>query len=506
MSIVLKDFDAFDSWDACRQWLRESTEHYVVANERPPISMSALYRHIFLRGIADPAPFFPIPEDWPVSKIETLAEYFNYRSFAVPPSASTTVSSFQIVDFLREFSDLLKGKYQMEEVAQAITDKTCKLFGAEGASILVPIRGKDKFRFAYVKTPSKAVAERLAKAEAPADRGITGYVATHKRSILVTDVANSPHFNPGIDENIDYQTHNIMATPIMIGKDLIGILEVVNKREGTFRESDVHIADLIATVIAIFIEKAELFSEQVGLVRIQKELEIARNLQTHMMPQLPMQIGPFHLNGQSLQVSGVGGDFWDVLYLNDNEYLLVLGDVSGHGLSAALLMSAIRTASRVLASQISSPTDLLPPLNALINREFGSKNIFLTLIMGHLKLDTREIHLARAGHEYPLIRDENGLHQFKREGGFPLGLLSLDYKIKWETIPLKPGHRLYLYTDGVLDGFPGEPEDLSELLADMHDMDDHMEAGDLFQVLRQRKQWESLDDATFLQLILQEAT
>jgi sigma-B regulation protein RsbU (phosphoserine phosphatase) len=295
-----------------------------------------------------------------------------------------------------------------------------------------------------------------------------------------------------------------MATPIMIGDELIGILEIVNKRNGTFRESDVLIADLIARIIAIFIEKAELFSEQVGLVRMQKELEIARNLQTHMMPMLPMQIGPFHLNGQSLQVSGVGGDFWDVLHLNENEYLLVLGDVSGHGLSAALMMSAIRTASRVLASQVASPTDLLPPLNTLINTEFGSKNIFLTLILCHLKLDTREIHLARAGHEYPLIRDEYGLHQFKRQGGFPLGLLNRPYSVTWETIPLKPGHRLYLYTDGVLDGFPGEPEDLSIELADISDMDEHMETGDFFHVLRRRKNWESLDDATFLQLILQE--
>src|SRR5690606_8971839 len=100
-----------------------------------------------------------------------------------------SIRSSNVIAFLHEFAQILKGKFELKEVAQAITERTSALFEAEGAAVLVPNEDASKFRFAYLYTPSDEVGSRLAELEVPADRGVTGWVARHQRSILIDDVS-----------------------------------------------------------------------------------------------------------------------------------------------------------------------------------------------------------------------------------------------------------------------------------------------------------------------------
>ncbi len=397
----------------------------------------------------------------------------------------------------------MSGKFELAEVAQAITDKTRDLFEADGASILMPT-DDGHFRFAYLTTPDEDVRSRIAGVTVPGDKGVTGWVAKNRRSILVNDDNRTEIFDPNVDPPYHFKSRDVIATPIWSGDDMIGMLQVLNKRSGSFQKTDLRLIQLIAAIIAVFIDKARLYETHLTYVQVRKELEIAHTLQRDIMPELPSRVGPFHLHGESLQVSRVGGDFWDVVELSKTEKLLIVGDVSGHGLSAALLMSSFRTALRALLSQVKSPYALIEPLNQMIHKEFGFKGHYVTLILCHLDLAKHQFHYFRGGHQFPILYTNGEYRPLKKTGGLPLGLFPFRQTDQWFSHTLEPGEALYLYTDGIMDGIDPDDDDstkeLEDLLASHPDLEKAMENGSFFSTLSSRLDWHENDDATILRL------
>jgi len=507
LDIIVKRSEAFPNWHLALEFLRRSSANFLWCDRFPEIEVEdEIKPQIVLQGGDGRGAFLVVPDEADPEQVIAICTALAVHRAQTDHPRLGSIRSSNFIKFLEEFAGVLAGKFELSEVAQVITEKTCDLFEADGASILWPT-GDGNFRFAYLTTEDEEIRQRLENMVVPGDSGVAGWVARNRTTILVNDVNRDEVWNPDVDQRTQFKTRDILAAPIATSQDLIGVLQVVNKKHGKFKETDKRLIQLIAAIIAVFIDKARLYDRQLELARMQRELEIAHTLQRAIMPTLPSVIGPFRLDGESMQVSRVGGDFWDVLDLDGKEALLILGDVSGHGLSAALMMSSVRTASRTLLPHIKSPYALVDPLNLLIHKEFGAEGHYATLIFCHLDFEHHRIHYFRAGHEYPILRSSDGHMKMKRRGGLPMGLFPHRKDDAWYTHHLLPGEALFLYTDGVVDGLPCGDDDevhLDDILEEHPDLGDLVVSNRFFSTMEERLGWQAAaDDATFLRLTVE---
>lgn len=193
-------------------------------------------------------------------------------------------------------------------------------------------------------------------------------------------------------------------------------------------------------------ETAELSAEK---AKIASELSLAASIQMDALPKEFPDEKEFKLFATLKPAQDVGGDLYDFFMLDDEHIALVIGDVSGKGISAALFMMKVKTelkASALLGN--GSPKEIITSLNEKLCDE-NDAMMFVTLWFGIMNINTGEIVYVNAGHEYPIIRAENGLFEVNKSAHTPpLGLMP-NNKLKEERLTMKPGDTIFLYTDGV---------------------------------------------------------
>jgi sigma-B regulation protein RsbU (phosphoserine phosphatase) len=179
-----------------------------------------------------------------------------------------------------------------------------------------------------------------------------------------------------------------------------------------------------------------------------KELEEARAIQTDLFPlKAPATCG-FEIAGVCLPCREVGGDWYDYIPLSDGRLAVVLADVSGKGMGAALLMSSTRSVLRMHAARGLSPGEVLSEVNSLLVEDFPPSR-FVTLIYSVLDPAKRRITFASAGHLPPVFVDSSGARFLEADAGLPLGIMECDFSE--HEIEMPAGSRLFLYSDGVTE-------------------------------------------------------
>ena len=321
--------------------------------------------------------------------------------------------------------------------------------------------------------------------------------------LVLTDL-NMPEMD-GITLLGKIKEMNAIIKPVIISAygDMANIRSAMNRGAHDFLTKPINLKDLEITVTntlkEISILKQALESRE-ALIALEKELDIAHQLQQNMMPDLPRTFGNYRLDGQILLSSKVGGDFWDLIELNKEESLLVFGDSSGHGLPSALIMSAIRHSLQALSTQIRDYRAFIDPLNRIIYDEFKAKARYATMIFVHLQRNTSKINYLRAGHEL-LVHRRNGVFQEEDwRGGFPIGLFPEREDDHWVELTLQPGDELYFYTDGITDGLPGHEPKMRQLLNETPGIPGMLVNQTFFQHLTGAYGWRNIDDATLLSL------
>lgn len=295
----------------------------------------------------------------------------------------------------------------------------------------------------------------------------------------------------------------IRAVVISAYGDMVNIRRAMNYGAYDFLIKPIDLQDLKITVKRT-LDEIDLITRAMvdrdRFIEIKKEMEIARQLQLGMMPQVPCHIGEFTLEGQIRLSSDVGGDFWDLIPLDGEESLLVLGDCCGHGLGSALIMSAIRHSLRTLVTQIRDFVTLVPVLNQILYREFKLKAAYATMVFVVFRHDESEVRLLRAGHELPLFRKQGSFLPADWRGGLPIGLFPKRPKDEWISFKFERGDELYLYTDGIVYGLPNHEPEMEALLGQVDDVAGKLAEQSLFQELERSWSWRALDDATLLKI------
>lgn len=263
----------------------------------------------------------------------------------------------------------------------------------------------------------------------------------------------------------------LLYAPLRSGRRSVGIIALSNAAGTHYTAADLKLLNTIALQTAAAIENAILCVEMVGAARdreqlaaLQKELDTARMIQHSLVPRVfpPFpERGDFDIHAQMTSARAVGGDFFDFFLIDEDRLAVVIGDVSGKGVPAALYMAAVRTHIKIAAIKSITPEECLQAVNRVLVREQVS-SMFATCFYGILNTRQGELHYCNAGHNPPwVLRAGGAVESLTDTGGIPLGLMErMPYT--GGVLPMGAGDALFLYTDGV-------PEASNEGLDDFTD-------------------------------------
>jgi phosphoserine phosphatase RsbU/P len=281
------------------------------------------------------------------------------------------------------------------------------------------------------------------KGEKIGRRGMVGHAASTGRMRYANDVRVDPYYIA-----CEPDTRSEVTVPLKLEGEVIGVLSVDHKQTNAFSEDELQVVEALAGHIAVAIENARLFRcERMQREQMEREAEDARAVQQALFLKAVPLLPGFAFETAWHPAGAVGGDWFDLIDLGDARCGIVLADVSGKGMPAALLMSATRAILRSLVKLDPSPGRTLAQLNQTLLEDFPTGK-FVTMIYAVLDARTREITVASAGHLRPLLM-ETTCSFLDVETGLPLGLGLSVYPE--HTVFLNPGMQLLFYTDGITE-------------------------------------------------------
>lgn len=248
-------------------------------------------------------------------------------------------------------------------------------------------------------------------------------------------------------------SHHLLAVPIEIERDPRGMLLVADKESrrgvGPFPVSDRRTLSLFANQAAIALENAKLHRLALEKERLEREMELAAEIQQQLLPKAMPEIRGFEVLGWNRPARQVGGDYFDLRQLADNRWTLVVGDVTGKGMPAALLVSTLHTALNLLGDRMTIGPDMAARLNRHIF-ESSSSNKFITMLLAELDSASGLLRYLNAGHNPGLVARAGGEVETLPSGGMPLGLLA-QATFGDAAITMAPGDLVCLYSDGITE-------------------------------------------------------
>ena len=286
----------------------------------------------------------------------------------------------------------------------------------------------------------------------PMGKGIAGTVAATGTAVNIPAAYADPRFNPEHDQLTGYVTRSILCMPLTSHTDqVVGVIQVLNKRDGQpFCAYDEQLLSALCSQAGVALDNAQLILRDRDRQRMEREMELARQIQLSLLPQSHPQVVGWRFASFSQSCDETGGDYYDFLTRSRGSVDLVVGDVSGHGIGSALLMSSARASLRALHRGTDAPSDLMGGLNRLLTGDMGD-DAFMSMILTRLD-DLGGGSWVSAGHEAPLVLRADGTWAtVPGDGGLLLGLMQ-DWEYVANNLPrLHPGDCLVLMTDGIFE-------------------------------------------------------
>lgn len=282
----------------------------------------------------------------------------------------------------------------------------------------------------------------------PIGKGVAGYVAATGDALNIPDAYMDPRFNPDYDRQTGYRTGSILCMPIRTknGK-IIGVFQLLNKREGVFTVEDAQIMNAFSIHAAIALENARLYEQEREKIRIERDLLAAREVQMGLLPPQPPAVAGYEFAAIALSAKEVAGDLYDFIRLDGGRLGVSVGDVSGKGLPASLLMAHIQGSVRDVAHETAGAGACVTMLNSRLVASTAPEK-FVTLVYGILDPQNHTFCYSNGGHNPPYLVEPGGGVRTLDAGGTLLGIIDgLAYGE--DTVTLQPGAMIVLYTDGI---------------------------------------------------------
>ncbi len=375
-------------------------------------------------------------------------------------SAGTLQQLRLLADLSQEFAQSL----DIDETLNLAVEQIADYMDAEAASVFLLEGDKLVCRASCGPVDIKGLA-------VDRDVGLVGKTLTTGQCQIIRDASSQPDFSCYVDELSGFCTRSVLCTPLTVGDEKLGVLQLLNKKdEASFTRRDRDVLRVLASPIALAIHNAKLALDLVEQKRLRKELTLARRLQRSLLP--PRQPPPFPIVGSNLPAHEVSGDFYDYFALGDDCFGFVIGDVSGKGLDASMLMVRTSSLLRWLGKDRNPPGQWLQKANEELCQTTPN-GLFVCAAAGYYLPKEDKVVWANAGLPPALLREPDGRVVERIAGAPPLGILP-DLTFPEESVQL--GDRgLYFVTDGLTDarspdgkplGMRGLRRYLGELQAD----------------------------------------
>ncbi len=360
---------------------------------------------------------------------------------------------------LNQIASAINALMSVEEITKIIVDRCVRRVRAtQGAVYLLEDEKDESDKF---KTFVREFSQSADKIPFHLNESLSGWMIKNK-TILISNNADSDERFRGMNlEKLGI--NSILAAPLLSRNKLIGSLAVFNKRdEDGFNESDKRFLGIVGAQTANVLENAKLREQEQELVAFREEIKVAQSIQRGFLPDKGVELTSCEACGFNTPAKEVGGDYYDIVTLSGERLFLSLGDVSGKGVPAALLMANAQAVlrSQLLGTEEVPLTKLARSLNHLIC-QFTSPEQFITASFGVYNSVDRSYRYINAGHEPPIIVRKDGTIEPLTGADLILGVMP-DYAYTEFNVNLEAGDFLFIYTDGVTETFNEKGEEYGD--------------------------------------------
>lgn len=345
------------------------------------------------------------------------------------------------LSILNEVSTAVSSTSSLDATVDLIVQKCVKHLKVEQGAVLL----FDKLeRGSALKTMIRKVEKDSGEIPLRLGDQITGWMLQHQKPLMVNDFVADSRFRVPAGSS---EVRSLLCVPMKLKGRLVGVVNVFNKQGGVgFSVGDQRLLSIIATQSAQVVENARLMEEEKALGILQEELRLAREIQKKLLPKEPPRVVGYSVAGLSEPAKRVGGDYFDFLDLGDQKLGLCVADVSGKGITAALLMSNVQATIR-------SHGRLAPDVGACVSRTNDmlhastDSDKFVTMFYGVLDTRTHRLEYCNAGHNPPIMLAGGGGLELLETGGPVLGVLP-GFPYERGEAEFRPGQTLLVYSDG----------------------------------------------------------
>ncbi|MBU2491217.1 MAG: SpoIIE family protein phosphatase [Bacteroidetes bacterium] len=355
------------------------------------------------------------------------------------PTAEAFDRKAEEVSSLMDLSKLITQVFDFKELADTVTSVTTKVCNSDSAWLVT--KREDDFELSSVSNIGFVEADKIT----------TSLLEHHSYNLNEVVTINDSPIKIRIKN--DVRTFNFKAiavAPLKVHNKNSGFLFVARKRDFSFDEDDIKAISAFADYAAVALENAKLIEESLEKERLEKELDVAREVQYKILPDGVPKIENLEISALFVPAFEVGGDYYDFFEISDNKLGFVIADVSGKGIQAAFIMAEIKGVFESLSRIITSPSELLIKVNEILIKSLEKKS-FVTAVYGVIDTKSGKVNFSRAGHNSIMLCSKGKVEHFTPPG-MGLGLDSGDkfrLVIKEMEIQLDNNDIIILYTDGI---------------------------------------------------------
>jgi phosphoserine phosphatase RsbU/P len=357
---------------------------------------------------------------------------------------------------LIEVNALISSSLNLDQILENVMAISKKVMNADASSLMLIDEKTDElvYEVALGKVGEKLKQQFRLKM----GQGIAGTVAQEGKPLLLEDAYKHPKFYRAHDDATGYRTKSMVTVPLKVGDRITGVAQVINRLDNSpFDADDLELFIALCSLAAIAIENAKMHKSLMEKQRFVRDMEFARTVQESFLPQKTPEIRNFKFSTHYTPAQEVGGDFYDFINFDQGRAGIVIGDVSGKGVPAALYMAKLGSDLRTLAFTEKDPASALEKLNNLL-AERSRRGMFATLLYIELESESGKLTISNAGHLPPIVKkSDNTVTTLSTAGGSPLGILT-GMKFGQETSALDPGDTVVLYTDGIIEAMNAKEE------------------------------------------------
>ncbi|HST51554.1 MAG TPA: GAF domain-containing SpoIIE family protein phosphatase [Pyrinomonadaceae bacterium] len=374
---------------------------------------------------------------------------------------SAGASGLSVTEKLRlllEITKKISRSLNLEEVLAQVMDTLDSLLPYDAAGIYIIRRdphvseGGTSSLIFHAEAVRGYNIEEMMELRLKLGEGLIGWVTQTGEAVIVPDVRKDSRY-----VNARKETRSEVVAPIVSNDEVIGVFDLESDDKDSYTEDDKQVLMLLASQVAISVEKAMLHEQLVEKKRLEAQLEVARQVQLALLPERDPEIEGFDISAYNFSTEEVSGDYYDFVKPFDDQLGLVIADVSGKGVPASLLMSFLRASLRSAIHTGYAPNVGMSKVNYLL-WESIEPHQFVTAFYGMLDATNRTLAFVNAGHNPPLVLNGDGSTRFIELGGLPLGLFKNTRYYEY-YLPIDAGQILVLYTDGATEATSPEGEE-----------------------------------------------